>query len=364
MPQEQAPAALDGGPQLPAYTPPSLPPEPQEFPDRHAPAAGHESVNPPIQPQPPGPGPHQRTAVAGPTASEPPPAPPAEIGTSASPIPSLEDESRVARAASNRVEGNFKSGKKPRHGVAVLAAGIGAVASLVGGAVAGSMLPEPGETLAYSDDETTTSGAELDADAVALWADAYGDAFVNVTLDGCVPQVGTIAGVALDARIVLVPASQVESDTTPTIVHQDGTRHTGRTVGVLSTSGFAVVRLNTPLADHLSWGPMTNVSEDMSMRVATFSNGRVDVQNGTITQLRRTATGVVGMDVTPGGPHGSVILDSNNLVLGLVTRNGTFAADANELSPKVSNAVLNQQQIEPVCPVVAEDGEEETGEGE
>ncbi len=272
--------------------------------------------------------------------------------SSASPIAAIEDKTRVARAASNRVEGNFTLGKKPQHHISIIAAGIIGLLCVLGGAVAGSRIPLPSDTLAFSGepDLTTVTGDDLTPEAVTAWVDVNGEAFVSVELNGCGTAPGALHGVAIDPRIVLVSASEVESDPTPTIVTQDGTRHAGRTVGVLGTTGIAAVRLTTALPTNLSWAPMLNVVEGMDVRIASFANGTVSLQNGTVTQLRRNSAGVVGMDVDPASGRGSVVINENNLVIGVVGVNGTFAADAEELSARTSDAVLNPSQIEPVCP--------------
>ncbi len=269
---------------------------------------------------------------------------------------------RVVRAASNRVEGDFLIGKRPRHEIAVGLAALTALFLVVAGAAAASMAPDPDTTLAYTDEPSINSSATavLDEGVAEQWLEARAGAFVTFELNGCgVDQPSGLRGVAVDERTVLVAATPIETDPTPIIVDASGTRHTAKTVGVLTGTDLAILRLDTPLDDHFLWGSATLIAEGSEVRVAGASSGDVSVQLSTIEQKRRTSDGITGMDLTTRAAHGSVVLDDDDLIIGVVARSGTFAADAADVSSLVSRAVLNPTDVAPVCPAPLEPEESE-----
>ncbi len=247
---------------------------------------------------------------------------------------------------SSRVEGNIVIGRKAKHGVAVAAAvAMGAVALGLGAWGGLAAYNATDGALAYADNGDRS-------ESVASLGSAQDGAFVTVRLDGCLGR-QTHRALAVDSRTVIVAASAIESDSTPTVVDVDGVEYAGKTIEIDETRDLAVIRVAESLSESLAWGSTQRV---VGQTVTIFPLDYADrddvawLDGALVTDVVQRGNEVVGFSFDTPGEHGSAVIDSNGLLIGIVNPSGEAAGTAEQLSAFVSAAVLNPDNPSPICP--------------
>ena len=245
-------------------------------------------------------------------------------------------------ARSTRLDGSVKLGPTPNH--ALLAFGAPLLAAvLVIGAVLMSYRIRTSEAEAQAEANASPS---LDASAVALSSSAI----VRLDLDGC-GVVDQTTGFLFADQAIIVPRSSVITDDRPTVVMQDASTFAAEIVGWSLTRDLAVIRADQRLSGGLRWGVSgrSAVGEPVSVLTVTGPGvaapvpatiESIETKNGTLTSF--------GLDMSP--PHGSVILNADGFVIGIVDDAGVVQV-SDDLSPAISRIVLANDRPAAECPL-------------
>jgi S1-C subfamily serine protease len=286
--------------------------------------------------------------------SEPPPPLPPEAATPAAdspPPPGPSPDERLTTATkltadgvaarSTRLDGSVKIGPTANHSVLSLGAPV-----LAGVILVATVLTSYRVT-------TSTAASEPEAEqTVAIDTPAVaqtGSAVVRLDLDGC-GIVDQTTGFLFANQSILVPRSAVMTDDRPTVITDDGNSFPAEIVGWSLTRDLAVIRADQRLSSGLRWGVSnrSSVGDPVSVLAVTGPGAAtpvpaviesVDTTNGFVTGF--------ALDITPA--HGSIVLNTNGFVIGIIDGAGR-ALVSDDLSPAVSRIVLADERPPAECP--------------
>ncbi len=243
-------------------------------------------------------------------------------------------------ARSTRLDGSVKLGPTPNHSVIAVGAPVLAALLVVLTIVLSYRV---GDSEAAAENET--AAPIIDTGAVTQSSSAV----VLLELDGC-GVLDQVTGFLFADQAILVPRSATLTDDRPTVVTSDGTSHQSEIVGWSLTRDLAVIRAEERLSGGLRWGVSGRSSAGDVVSILTVTGpgvaapvpasiASVDTTNGIVTAFE--------LDVR--GTAGSVVLNADGYVIGIIDADGT-AHVSDDVSPAVSRIVLANERPAAVCP--------------
>ncbi len=260
-------------------------------------------------------------------------------------------------ARSTRLDGSVKLGPTPNHTLIALGAPLLAALIVVAAVV-----------LSYQIGDSAASAARDRADIVALDTSAVvqtSSAVVLLELDGC-GVLDQTTGFLFADQAILAPRSATLTDDRPTVVLPDGSIYSSEIAGWSLTRDIAVIKADQRLSGGLRWGVSGRSSAGEVVSILTVTGPGVAAPvPATIASVETTNGIVTAFDLDVNGAAGSVVLNAEGYVIGIIDGNGTTHV-SDDVSPAVSRIVLANERPSAVCPqappstVPADDGDEPT----
>ncbi len=244
-------------------------------------------------------------------------------------------------ARSTRLDGAVKLGPTNLHRLFTIGAPVLAGVLLLGGIV--------GTYEADSSDSPAGVGETNEPPVNASAVAQTGAAVVRLDLDGC-GVLDQTTGFLFSDQAILAPRSSVLTDDRPTVVLPDGTSLPAEIVGWSITRDLAVIRAEQRIAGGLRWGVSArSITGDVVSVLMVGGPGAARPAPATITSVRQTngINTAFELDLSP--PQGSVVLNSDGFVIGIVDGSGTVQV-SDDVSPAVSRVVLANERPDAECP--------------
>lgn len=266
---------------------------------------------------------------------------PASLATHLSTAKKVAPDGVAARTT--RLDGTVKLGPTKGHRLLSIGAPLLAGALLVAG-ISASLNIRASEADEAAAERTTQEA--LDANAVV----ESGSSVVRLELDGC-GIIDQTTGFLFDAdQTVLVPRSEIKTDSRPTIVLADGSIHAAEVVGWSLTRDLAVVRADERLDGGVRWGVSARVQVDDAVSVLAIAGpGVATPVAALVTETRTLDDRNTSFVLDTSAATGSIVLSDNGFVIGVVDDRGLVQA-SDDVAPAVSRIVLDNERPGSECP--------------
>lgn len=206
--------------------------------------------------------------------------------------------------------------------------------------------PAPGEAPSSTAVEATTSTSVAPMSDEMVVAE-HGNAVHRIESSGCgVQSSGT--GFAIDQTHLVTNKHVVDVDPTPMVYARNGASRSGRVIGWSEDPDIAVIEVEEPLTEFVTWAPTDDLSEGQSVIALGYPVPDMEfaVQTGTLVSFKREGDRRVAIRTDATVDHGSSggpILTQRGEVAGVVTE-----FDANPDGEQLAPLAFTALEVEPV----------------
>lgn len=244
-------------------------------------------------------------------------------------------------ARSTRLDGSVKIGPTANHTLIALGAPILAAVLVVATVVVSYRVRTSEAAAELAASEVST----IDASAIV----ATNSAVVRLDLDGC-GVVDQATGFLFADQAILAPRSIVLTDDRPTVILPDGSSVPAEIVGWSVTRDMAVIRADQRLTGGLRWGVSGRTAPgDIVSILAITGPGAAAPVPATVDSVDTKDGFVISFDLDVTPSRGSVVLNSDGFVVGIVGTDGVVQV-SDDLSPAISRIVLANDRPPGECP--------------